>query len=130
MKSKKIGIIAVLMVVCLFIGFGSALVINTLSPHFMGFWTSKENNTSLQVVSMEHKILTSDTVRTTVKLYNPSASPITFNATVTYMSGTDELLNYVISDTINAGQTKTYVNKKTFDLSHWDNTGIFIEATL
>lgn len=129
MQKKKLSIVIIALLLVFAIGFCSALVINTLAPHFMGVWTNKEANTVLQVTSMQHKVLGNDKVRTAITVNNPSLSAISFNMTVTYMGSAHELFSYVVTDTLTAGQTKTYTNTNSFDLTPWDDTVIQIDAT-
>jgi hypothetical protein len=131
-KNRKILLCALALIAVFCIGYSSAIVINVLAPSYVGFWTSENKYSVLQIVTMKHKVVQhGNAVRTTIRLYNPSTSNIDFNMTVTYYA-TDgsELFEYVVSKTINAGKTESYKDTNTFDLTKWDNSAdINIEAT-
>lgn len=129
-KKSKLLILAVLVVAMFFIGFASAIAVNTLDPQYLGFWGVEQKDSSLKVLKIDHFVLSSTRLRTVTQIQNPTTASVSFNATVSYYDSSGaELLNYTITDTLNAGQTKSYTNMNTLNVKAWVNTGINIQST-
>lgn len=130
--NKKLKIVSLILVIatCLSIGTVLGITITQLSPETKGFFGIQEQNSQLQVLSFQNQIQNPMKLRTTITMRNPSGTSISFNATISFynVSGI-EILNYTLSDTLNAGQQKNYINTNTVNVTAWDNTGIDITAT-
>ena len=129
MNGDKKAAVMICMFLFLCIGVILGVSVTQLAPETKGFFGIQEQSSQLQVLTVQNQIQNPMKLKTTIRISNPTVTSISFNATVSYYGSGNELLSYVISDTLNGGQQKNYVNTNTVNVTAWDNTGIDITAT-
>lgn len=105
----------------------SGLLLQTLTPTKLGFWSQTVESTDLQVLSMSHKIINHHNVETQITIHNVGSQTVNASVYISYLDPSHiQIANLQFDVSILAGDSTTKTDTVNLEVEEWASTDVSI----